>query len=111
VSIRRTAEDAAPVAALLGRTAEVTAEVAEWQIVRSTTTPYAAREMCGPPANMSIGYLDPGYIHTALLTFPHTAVAGKGMVELVYSVGTVVGFEQNVCSRLRLVPTHERACV
>lgn len=36
-----------------------------WQVVRAESSTYARDKLCGLPANMSIGWHDPGWIHTA----------------------------------------------
>ena len=49
--------------------------------VRANVSTYARSDVCGVPANVSIGWFDPGWIHTAVFDAP-----GPGAY--IYSVGT-----------------------
>ena len=75
--LRATWQSGEPAAAMRWRPAEET----EWRIVTATTSTYTKEQMCGLPANMSIGWSDPGFIHTA--------VFDPGSAAAEYAVGSV----------------------
>lgn len=56
----------------------------KWNSQVAMTTTYTKDNMCGVPANMSIGWFDPGYIHTGV--FNLTDLSHQPRYE--YSVGT-----------------------
>ena len=51
--------------------------------VRANASTYARSDVCGVPANVSIGWFDPGWIHTAVFDAP-----GSSPAAYIYSVGT-----------------------
>ena len=66
---------------------------ASWETVPATSSTYRAAQMCGLPANMSIGWHDPGWIHTAVFGTAGESSpakpAGDGAREsFQYAVGT-----------------------
>ena len=60
--LRTTWQSGEPTAALRWRTFGED----EWQVINATSSTYGQTEMCGVPANMSIGWADPGFIHSAV---------------------------------------------
>lgn len=60
--LRATWQSGEPAAALRWRTFRMD----EWQVINATSSTYTRTDMCGIPANMSIGWSDPGFIHSAV---------------------------------------------
>ena len=58
-----------------------------WRDVAATSSTYTIDKLCGLPANMSIGWHDPGMIHTASMSIDATA-GTSGRQDIEYMVGS-----------------------
>eukprot|EP01049_Picozoa_sp_SAG25_P008261 SAG25_NODE_729_length_5691_cov_223.244234_11_plen_418_part_00 len=54
-----------------------------WAQVPATSSTYTRGQLCGIPANMSIGYHDAGFIHTAIFDVGRSSQAGDQAFEYV----------------------------